>query len=67
MPQELYIWRLPEVCRRTGYGHSTLYDLIRRGEFPAQIRLGRRAVGWDSRAVQAWIESRIAASSGGTQ
>ena len=50
--------RLPEVMRRTGFGRSSLYAYIKRGQFPAPVRLGERSVAWKSSDVDAWIESR---------
>lgn len=54
--------RLPEVRRRVGYGRAHLYSLIGQGHFPKPIRLGVRAVAWDSDEVDAWIAARITAS-----
>ena len=56
------ILRLPEVIARTGLGRSTIYLYISKGLFPEPIRLGERAVGWDSRDVESWLESRRIAS-----
>ena len=53
------ILRLPEVIRLTGLSRSTLYSLISKEEFPKQIKLTTRSCGWDSIAVQRWINSRI--------
>lgn len=54
--------RLPTVIERTGYRRSTLYRKIREGLFPAPIALGPNAVAWSSDSIDAWIASRIAAS-----
>ena len=54
------ILRLPTVIERTGLSRSTLYLLISRAEFPGQVQLGTRSVGWVESEVQAWLESRIA-------
>ena len=54
--------RLQQVQALTGLSRSTLYKLISERNFPKNIALSGRAVAWDSRAVEAWIESRIAAS-----
>jgi prophage regulatory protein len=51
--------RLKQVKALTGMSRSWLYEAIRRGEFPAPIPLGARAVAWDSAAVADWQESRI--------
>lgn len=56
------ILRLPEVIFRTGLSRTTIYDLVRRDEFPRPVALGARAVGWPVDDVTAWIEQRIRAS-----
>lgn len=54
--------RLQQVQALTGLPRSTLYKLVSERSFPPSIALAGRAVAWDSQAVEAWIESRIAAS-----
>jgi prophage regulatory protein len=54
------IIRLPQVLQRTGLSRSTIYTLIKDGQFKAPISLGRRAVGWLSSDVDEFIESRAA-------
>lgn len=66
------ILRRPEVERRTGLGRSTIYERMARGEFPAAVSLGARAVGWRESDVNAWITGRASitrcvASQGGEQ
>ncbi len=51
--------RLKQVKTVTGMSRSWIYDAIRRGDFPAPIPLGVRAVAWDSADVAAWQERRI--------
>jgi prophage regulatory protein len=53
------ILRLPDVKARTGLSRSSIYLAISRNDFPAPIRLGRRAVGWDSTSVDSWIIRKI--------
>lgn len=56
--------RLPEVKKETGLrAHSTIYDAIRDGLFPAPVRIGRRAVGWPEEEVKAICVARIAGCS----
>jgi len=38
--------------------YSTLWELMRRGEFPKALRLGRQRVAWREDEVREWIESR---------
>ena len=56
------IIRLPTVKARTGLSRSTLYALLARREFPAQISLGKRAIGFIESEIDAWIQDRIVAS-----
>jgi prophage regulatory protein len=56
---------LHEVESAVNLKKSSLYAMIRRGEFPAQVSLGRRKAGWRSTDIEQWIESRISMSSGG--
>ena len=58
---DLCLLRLPEVQRRCGLSRSTIYDLIARGEFPPQVRLGTNSVAFSSAEIDEWIASRIAA------
>lgn len=51
--------RLKQVKALTGMSRSWIYDAIRRGDFPAPISLGARAVAWDSAAVANWQEQCI--------
>jgi prophage regulatory protein len=53
------ILRQVEVLRRTGFSRSTLYLRIGKGEFPRQVALGARAVGWVQEEVDAWIAKRM--------
>lgn len=53
------ILRLPEVIRRTGFQRSYIYQLMREGKFPQALRIGVRSVGWDSYAIEQWIEERL--------
>ena len=54
--------KLKEVCTDTGLSRTHIYRLMAEGEFPKQICLTKRAVAWDERAVQAWINERLSSS-----
>lgn len=58
MRPENEIWRLHRVMQATGMGRTWHYDAVKRGEFPAPLRLSERAIGWRRADVEAWIESR---------
>ena len=55
------IYRLPAVVAASGISRSTIYEMIQRGEFPKQVKLDARAVGWRRRNIEAWLDSRPAA------
>lgn len=53
------ILRLSDVLKRTGLSRATIYNRIAKNEFPHQITLGERAVGWLNSEVESWINRRI--------
>lgn len=53
-----HILRLNQVKEICGISRSTLYALLQRGEFPAPISLGARAIGWFASDVNEWVVSR---------
>lgn len=55
------IIRLPDVKLRTGLGRSTIYAMIAAGEFPAQVVLSKRSIGFVEAEIDAWLSQRIQA------
>jgi len=53
--------RLPEVMHVCGLSRSTIYDLISRNAFPAQVSLGGKNVAWLASEISVWMSDRIAA------
>ena len=53
------VLRLPAVKKRTGLSRSTIYLRMANNEFPHQISLGGRAVGWLEEEIDQWITERI--------
>jgi prophage regulatory protein len=61
--------RLPEVLSRTGYGRTSIYRKMEKGEFPKNLKLGApikdptqfdsRAIAWIEEEIDQWVESRI--------
>jgi excisionase family DNA binding protein len=49
--------RLAEVARLTGLARWRLYDLIKRGEGPPHMKVGR-TIRVSERALVMWIEAR---------
>lgn len=57
---QLRVIRRPEVEFRVGLARSTIYELIKKGNFPAPVQLGARAVGWIESEVEAWLRAKTA-------
>lgn len=57
--QERRILRRAEVEAKTGFKRAHIYNLMRAGKFPKALRLGVRAVGWDSAEIDGWIAQRL--------
>ena len=51
--------RLPEVKRRTGFGKTWIYTLIRAGKFPKQVKTGLRSIAFIESEIDAWIDEKI--------
>lgn len=56
---DIRMLKIEEVMQITGLGRSTLYALVKSGNFPKQVQLGPRAVRWDSRAVEKWLTAKM--------
>ena len=50
------ILRLPQIIETVHLSRSTIYSLVKKGEFPAPIKLGPRASGWLASEIETWIE-----------
>lgn len=53
------ILRMRQVLELTGLARSTLYHYIKNQNFPAQVKLGPKIVGWVEDEVISWISGRI--------
>lgn len=58
--QAEYVMRMPSVEEATALKKAQIYRLIQQGDFPRPIALSKRAVGWLSSEIAAWIEARKA-------
>jgi prophage regulatory protein len=61
-PNTVRFLRLPQLQNRVSLGKSAIYAAVKAGTFPAPIKLGARAVAWDSASVDRWCAERIQAS-----
>ncbi|WP_090276296.1 AlpA family transcriptional regulator [Halopseudomonas litoralis] len=55
---ERRILRRPEVEAKTGFKRAHIYNMMSVGKFPQAIRIGVRAVGWDSVEIEEWLTER---------
>ena len=51
----------PVVSHRTSLSRTTLWRLVRQGEFPKPVRVSAGRIAWLESAVDAWIASKTAA------
>jgi prophage regulatory protein len=52
--------RRKEVQTKTGLGASSIYAMMKNGEFPECLNLSERRVAWIESEVDQWIANRIA-------
>jgi prophage regulatory protein len=60
MQNEFLRW--PRVRQLTGLSRSTVWRLEKNGQFPARRKLSANSVGWSLIELQAWMQSRSAAT-----
>jgi len=53
------IMKLSEVKSVVPLSTASIYRLIKKGEFPKQIKLSERSSGWLLEEVELWLEERI--------
>ncbi len=58
-PNERRILRMEEVEAKSGFKRAHIYNLMKKRQFPQALRLGVRAVGWDSIEIDQWIDERV--------
>ena len=46
--------RREEVETRCGIARTTIYRLMRAGQFPEPVKVGPRAVRWPASEIEAW-------------
>ena len=54
--------RLRDVEIMTGMKKTFIYEAMRKGDFPRQIRMGARCVAWLKTDIDIWLCERINAS-----
>lgn len=49
-----------EVCELLGFSRQAIWEMERRGEFPARVQLSARKVGFARKEINDWCKRRIA-------
>ena len=57
MTEDRYI-RIKELALMLSIGRSTIYKLMKKNQFPQQIKLSERTVVWRLSVINEWIEER---------
>lgn len=60
--QEIRFMRLPEVLALCGKSKSSIYASIKKGAFPAPVKLSSRSSAWIRSEIAAWAETRVKVS-----
>jgi prophage regulatory protein len=55
--------RMKQVIERIGLSKSTIWNMIREGSFPAQVRLTPRTSAWIEEEIDQWCKERVLFSS----
>ncbi len=50
--------RMEEVIERTALSRSVIYEMMNAGEFPAAVKVGRKAVRWQAGELDEWLANR---------
>ena len=50
--------KLPQVKELTTFSSATIYRLMKKGEFPNQLKLSERSSGWLLEEIYAWLEEK---------
>ena len=58
--QNLRLIRRKEVQAKTGFGASSIYAEMAKGNFPKAIQISERRVAWLESEIDLWISERIA-------
>jgi len=57
--------KLSVVKDITTFSSATIYRLIKRGEFPKQIKLSKRSSGWLLEEIYSWLDQKKKSRDGG--
>ena len=61
------IIKLPSVVKLVSLSTASIYRLMKKGDFPKQIKLSERSSGWMLSEVEQWLDDKINSRDGGEQ
>jgi predicted DNA-binding transcriptional regulator AlpA len=64
-PHPTQFYRLPQLKANLKVSGSSIWAWVKAGKFPAPIKLSENCTAWNAAEVDAWAQSRIAASKSG--
>ncbi len=61
-PHPAQFYRLPQLKAKLKVSGSSIWAWVKAGKFPKPIKLSENCTAWNAADVEAWAQSRIAAS-----
>ncbi|MBK9161254.1 MAG: AlpA family phage regulatory protein [Nitrosomonadales bacterium] len=61
-PHPAQFYRLPQLKAKLEVSGSSIWAWVKAGKFPKPIKLSENCTAWSAADVEAWAQSRIAAS-----
>jgi prophage regulatory protein len=55
-------YRLPQLKAILNVSSSSIWAWVKQGKFPKPVKLAENTTAWNAADVEAWAQSRIAAS-----
>ena len=55
-------YRLPQLKARLNVSSSSIWSWVKQGKFPKPVKLAANTTAWTASDIDAWVQSRIAAS-----
>jgi len=55
-------YRLPQLKARLSVSGSSIWSWVKQGKFPKPVKLSENTTAWNAAEIDAWAQSRIAAS-----
>lgn len=53
------ILSIKDLMQILNLGRTTIYSLLKRGEFPAPLRLSPRRIGWRISQIEEWLDKKL--------